>query len=294
MTATLATTEVCPHHIARNRCRICSPKHLRPSGLAPAKPKPPIGERSIVAHVCFNQQKDDVKPRCKCGQQLRITRRRAIELVAANQADWLLMRTREGLLTTTTRAVVMRQKKTPEGEKLFALATPLNPRDAKHNAIKTKILLKARNILRKLFVSGSISHRRLRMSDATLQETLENPEPFLSEIKSYQKAFEEVSLQYWSNVLGYLRLNIGAGQYLSDAPQGCGQTLSGFGGKNTKNDKIADLSDMGEPDEDKVMGRAAGANFVSRRFNGGYIYNTGSSPHDDDDGDFDSGASENQ
>jgi len=230
-------------------------------------------ERNILVHFCHDQQRGDSKDG-RCGCTLRITRNRAYDLVDAEQADFLLIpNPKTEKLVKFHRAIVVRRVKVG-GELLFALEPPRkeDPRDKKHQQIKDRILHEARQILRKLFKSGAISHADLQMSDEDLVVAISSPDPFLAKIKSFKRDWVKISLHFWNNILGYHRLNAEAARFLEGADHGKGRPVYS---KTGNADAISDAAE-------NYAGRVTGANFVPRRWNGGYIYDSGSAPDEFD------------
>lgn len=239
----------------------------------PAPQVAKVIEKEVLVHFCFDQaQGESKKDRCSC--DLRVSRNRAIELVDAKQADFFLVRNpKTEKLVKFHRAIVIRRVMVA-GELLYALDRPVkaDPRDVKHQQIKTKILQDARGILRKLFKSGHISHADLRMSDENLVVAISNPDSFLARIKSYKSDWTKISLHWWANILGFHRLSVDAARYLEHAARGAGLPIH----------SKTILNRLDEDGNVRDNGRATGANFVPRKWNGGYIYNSGHGPDSDE------------
>jgi len=239
----------------------------------PATQVPKVIKKDVLVHFCFDQERgESKKDRCNCNS--RVSRYRAIDLVDSKLADFLLVRNpKTQKLVKFRRAIVIHRVEVAGGV-LFALEPPKkeDPRDKKHQQIKGRILHEARQILRKLFKSGSISHADLQMSDEDLVVAISSPDPFLAKIKSYKKDWTKISLHWWANILGYHRLNADFGRFLDGADHGKGLPVYS---KTGNADAISDAAE-------NYSGRVVGANFVPRKFNNGYIYNSGHAPDEFD------------
>ena len=236
----------------------------------PVPQVPKTIKKDVLVHFCFDQERGDSKDG-RCGCSLRVTRNRAYELVDAKQADFLLIpNPKTEKLVKFHLGIVVRRVKVA-GELLFALEPPTKPdrRDVKHQQIKGGILHEARQILRKLFKSGAISHADLQMSEEDLITAISSPDPFLAKIKSYKKDWLKISLHWWNNALGYRHLNADVGKYLDGADHGKGLPVY------SKTGNADAISDASENYAGRVVG---GANFVPRKWNGGFIYDSGSAP----------------
>jgi hypothetical protein len=249
------------------------------------KPVPP-SKPDVLVHFCFDQEHGEVKPdRCDC--ELHISRDRAYELTAAGQADFLFVKNlKTEKLTKFHRGLVMRRM-IVAGEIIFALTKPLksNRRDTKHESLKRQIRLKARRILQKLLASGIISPEVATLPDADLDCALRYPDKFLETIparKQVQESWREIAIEWWGNVLGYLRLSENVGKFMEDADRGKGLTISGTKKKDSDAERLTRITGAHDMD----TGRVRIANQRASFWNGAWDYSTGADPridHDDDD-----------
>jgi hypothetical protein len=208
-------------------------------------------------------------------------------LTAAGQADFLLVKNpKTEKLTKFHRAIVMRRM-IVAGEILFALDKPVKPnrRDVKHESLKTQIRLKARRILQKLLASGIISPAVAKLPDADLDSALQYPDKFLETIparKQMQEFWREIAIEWWGNVLGYLRLSENAGKFMNDAPHAQGLVVTG--GKTTARlDRLFGSRQDGDDREDgpahgRDSGRVSGAGGKAHFWNGGWDFSRGADP----------------
>jgi hypothetical protein len=256
--------------------------------VVPAQAPQPPTKKPILVHFCFNQEAGEMKPdRCKC--HVRITKEQAYQFIDAGSAQFLLVKNpRTDKLTKFHRAIVAQQR-TVDGQTLFALAEPVKPdrRDAKHAAIKIEIMRDARRVLHKLFAASVISQEDAAMSDADLVHLLGKPEPFLEKIaasKRLQKSFMSVVGHWYNNILGFHRLNMEAGEFMTGADRTSGLLVSG-GYDAEKIDKVdgARVTDTG---------RVPAAGFRKAYWNGGWVSSAGTRPLGDGEGESEHGEGE--
>jgi len=260
--------------------------------IAPqAKPKNRPQEL-VRVHFCLDQEHGESKPdRCNC--KLRVSKDRAYELVDAKQADFLLApNPKTDKLVKIHRAIVVRRT-TVAGETLFAVCPPVKPdrRNATHEEIKSAIRKKGRRLLQKCFASGAISQQESRMSDAELDAAFQRPEAFIAKLPAvkWRAGWVEVSVMWWSNILGFHRLSANAGKFMREADHSTGLQVSGFTKRGESNSsKLEQLKYALDPEGSLINvddGRVAVANHRATFWNGAWDYSTGADPNTEGDQD---------
>jgi hypothetical protein len=242
--------------------------------IVPPQAPQPSPAKCIKVHFCFDQGAGETKPdRCKC--TVHFTKEEAYEAVDAGRASFLLVKNpKTPKLTKNHRAIAV-HRQTVDGQALFAVASPLKPdrRDMRHEAISNKVRQDARRILQKLLAVGAISPHDAQMTDADLEAIFQKPESFLERIcarKRLRDAFSEVVTHWWNNLLGYHKLNLEAGQFMTDADRGAGELVTG--GYNAT--KLNEVDGARETD----TGRVLTANFRTQYWNGGWTSSAGTGP----------------
>jgi hypothetical protein len=242
--------------------------------VVPPQAPQPSPAKCIKVHFCFDQGAGETKPdRCKC--TVHFTKEEAYEAVDAGRASFLLVKNpKTPKLTKNHRAIVVHQQ-TVDGQSLFALAAPVKPnhRDTRHEAIKDQVRQDARRILQKLLAVGAISPQDAQMTDADLEAIFQKPESFLERIcarKRLRDAFAEVVTHWWNNLLGYHKLNLEAGQFMTHADRGAGELVTG-GYDSTKLGEV-------EGARETNTGRVKTANFRKAYWNGGWTSSADTGP----------------
>jgi hypothetical protein len=203
--------------------------------IDPAKPPRPQSSRNtVLLHYCFNQQAGETKREwCPCKK--RVSREEAFRLVKQGIADWLLVKNpKTSELVEFHRAVVVRTA-VVHGKVLFAVTPPakIDRRRKKHEAIKQVVRNRARKILQELVSTHVISQETFKMPDTELDELLQDEDKskaFLQKLIQLGQArareqMVKVMMHWWNNVLGYERLDVGAGKVIKDAARGKGELL---------------------------------------------------------------------
>jgi hypothetical protein len=223
------------------------------------KQKPP--KDSVLAHFCFDQERNETKPiRCDCS--LRITRKTAYTHTDAKRADWLLCpNPKTSELVKNHRAIVVRRA-VIEGEVIFALTPPQKAGRVDGNVTALTVLRnRVRAILQKLVSRGVFPATALESDNDTLNAVLNDPSALLKRLSAQgQNRFhKEVAdiCRSWET----LKAKIPSHEVF--------WISGGFNGR-----KLDQIRAAVERDKNGTR-RASGANFVPRKFNGGYIYNAG-------------------
>ena len=245
---------------------------LAGSPLAKAQPfRQP--RRLVLLHFCFDQQSGESKQKsCTCKQ--RVPLEKAIEYVQQGRADWLLVRNpKTNKLVKFRRAVVVCRVAIDE-EILFAVHNEkIDLRDKKHEQIRAKVRLEARKILQELFSKGLVPPLVVKMNDTQLDSLLSDAKAsgdFLKTLSPlFHKKWVEVMKHWWNNVLGYYRLNAGAGLFMPDADSGVGKITF-----------VGSAQEVGLVDDHHQTdtGRVVGANFRPHFWNGGWLFSVGAGP----------------
>jgi hypothetical protein len=229
-----------------------------------AEPKPTV-EKKVRVHRCFSQMGGESKPNsCTCKD--RITNSDALAMVARGEADWLLVSNPNTPgLRPFHRAIVVRSSK----------AVIEKSRRVKHQRKAEEALIqKFRKFLLRQFSKGNLPHAVLALSDQKLRAYLENPEaireqfPEFGEHQFFEKIVE-LSSEFWVTRSGD-KISEDTGKSIS-APSGQGQLIY---------ESSAKLEVLGGYDREAASEAGAlnllneqvhAANFVPRKFNGGYI-----------------------
>lgn len=244
------------------------------SALARATSNQVPAQRQVLLHFCFNQRAGEIRLKsCPCNQ--RVSLDEAVSLVKQGRADWLL----NTKSVKTTKSIVIRSA-TIGGEVLFAVKPPLRSdrRNSKNEQIKDGIRTDARKIIERLVSKDVVPMGMAAISDAQLDELFQSgpSEEFiamLGEQGQNQLRLQMISVvkDWWSNVLGYERLDVNVGQFMVEADRGKGELVTGSFGI-TELDRI-------EGAHETDTGRVPTPNFRPSYWNGGWDYSAGHDPH---------------
>jgi len=250
------------------------------------QPKPSV-KNLVLLHFCFDQQSGERKhEHCPCEERAeRVTGDAAEGYVQDGCADWLVVRNaRAKSGTSVFRCAIVIRSIILDAHKLFKVPSKWKPigsddrRAKKHADFKRTIFDDARNLLRMYFSRGWISQKTSQMTDSELEHLFTNPghvEAFLGEHNrpSMRKEMMAVILHWWSNILGYQRLNTEAGKFMEEADRGTGLVTTG--GHDATHPDVID----GAHETD--AGRVAVANHKASFWCGAWDYSTGTAPSDE-------------
>jgi hypothetical protein len=230
------------------------------------KQKPP--RDSVLAHFCFDQERNETKPiRCDCS--LRIAKKTAYTHTDAKRADWLLCpNPKTSELVKNHRAIVVRRA-VIEGEVIFALTPPQKSGRVDSNvAALTVLRSRVRAIFYKLVSRGIFPSTALESDNDALNALLDDPSALLKRllVQGQNRFHKEVAdiCRSWET----LKAKIPSHEVF---------WISG-GFSPAKLEKIRAAA---ERDKDGTR-HASGANFVPRKFNGGWIRSTGQGADSDE------------